>query len=147
LLRGNGRFPRAAVSIARAAEPARPWALPRVRQRSPDLPTLPLWQKEFPMKQNDDPITDLLSRIGQRPKRRGTAGPRPPKPTYLLLGLAAAAVAIGVLTSFFTVQPEEQAILKRFGRVYGIAQPGLHFKLPFGIDTVQKVATERVLKQ
>lgn len=99
------------------------------------------------MKQNDDPITDLLSRIGQRPKRRGTAGPRPPKPTYLLLGLAAAVVAIGVLTSFFTVQPEEQAILKRFGRVYGIAQPGLHFKLPFGIDTVQKVATERVLKQ
>src|SRR5690606_11231590 len=25
--------------------------------------------------------------------------------------------------------------------------PGLHFKLPFGIDTVQHVATERVLKQ
>ncbi|HEX6995085.1 MAG TPA: FtsH protease activity modulator HflK [Gammaproteobacteria bacterium] len=99
------------------------------------------------MKQNDDPITDLLSRIGQRPKRRGTSGARPPKPAYVLLGLAAAIVAIGILTSFFTVQPEEQAILKRFGRVYDIAEPGLHFKLPFGIDTVQKVATERVLKQ
>jgi len=99
------------------------------------------------MKQNDDPITDLLSRIGQRPKRRGTPGPRPPKPMYLLLGLAAAIVAIGILTSFFTVQPEERGILKRFGRVYDIAEPGLHFKLPFGIDTVQKVATERVLKQ
>ena len=99
------------------------------------------------MKQNDDPITDLLSRIGQRPKGRGTSGPRPPRPMYLLLGLAAGIVAIGILTSFFTVQPEEQAVLKRFGRVYGIAEPGLHFKLPFGIDTVQKVATERVLKQ
>src|SRR5690606_20584634 len=36
---------------------------------------------------------------------------------------------------------------KRFGRVYGVADPGLHFKLPFGIDTVQHVATQRVLKQ
>jgi membrane protease subunit HflK len=99
------------------------------------------------MKQNDDPITDLLSRIGQRPKGRGTSAPRPPKPMYLLLGLAAAVVAIGILTSFFTVQPEERAVLKRFGRVYGIADPGLHFKLPFGIDTVQTVATERVQKQ
>lgn len=99
------------------------------------------------MKQNDDPITDLLSRIGQRPRGRGPAAPRPPRPMYLLLGLGAAIVAIGILTSFFTVQPEERAVLKRFGRVYGIADPGLHFKLPFGIDTVQKVATERVLKQ
>ncbi len=99
------------------------------------------------MKQNDDPITDLLSRLGQRPRGRGTSAPRPPKPIFMILGLAAGIVAIGLLTSFFTVQPEEQAVLKRFGRVYGIASPGLHFKLPFGIDTVQKVATERVLKQ
>lgn len=99
------------------------------------------------MKQNDDPITDLLSRIGQRPRGRGPSGPRPPRPMHLLLGLAAVIVAIGIFTAFFTVQPEEQAVLKRFGRVYGIAGPGLHFKLPFGIDAVQKVATERVLKQ
>ncbi len=38
-------------------------------------------------------------------------------------------------------------MVKRFGRVTGIADPGLHFKLPFGIDAVQIVATERVLKQ
>src|SRR5690606_19455628 len=66
---------------------------------------------------------------------------------HLLLGLAAVIVAIGLFTAFFTVQPEEQAVLKRFGRRDGIAGPGLHFKLPFGIDAVQKVATERVLKQ
>jgi membrane protease subunit HflK len=45
------------------------------------------------------------------------------------------------------VQPEERAVVKRFGAVYGITDPGLHFKLPFGIDAVQKVATERVLKE
>lgn len=50
-------------------------------------------------------------------------------------------------TLFYTVQPEERAVVKRFGRVIDIADPGLHFKLPFGIDSVQRVATERVLKQ
>ncbi len=56
-------------------------------------------------------------------------------------------VAFGVLTVFYTVQPEERAVVKRFGAVINITDPGLHFKLPFGIDRVQHVATERVLKQ
>jgi modulator of FtsH protease HflK len=65
------------------------------------------------------------------------------------LGLAAAALLIvwGVYSSFYTVQPEERAVVKRFGSVTGISDPGLHFKLPFGMDEVQIVATERVLKQ
>lgn len=51
------------------------------------------------------------------------------------------------LTCFYTVQPEERAVVKRFGEVVGITDPGLHFKIPFGVDQVQRVATERVLKQ
>jgi membrane protease subunit HflK len=51
------------------------------------------------------------------------------------------------MSSFYTVQPEERAVVKRLGRVTGITDPGLHFKLPLGLDTVQLVATERVLKQ
>ncbi|KKM01391.1 hypothetical protein LCGC14_1794920, partial [marine sediment metagenome] len=53
----------------------------------------------------------------------------------------------GALTSFYTVQPEQRAVVKRFGSVKGITDPGLHFKFPFGIDQIQLVATERVLKQ
>lgn len=53
----------------------------------------------------------------------------------------------GGMSSFYTVQPEERAVVKRFGAVIGITDPGLHFKIPFGIDQVQFVATERVLKQ
>lgn len=56
-------------------------------------------------------------------------------------------VAYGVLSSFYTVQPEERAVVKRFGAVVGQTGPGLHFKWPFGIDDAEKVATERVLKQ
>jgi membrane protease subunit HflK len=58
-----------------------------------------------------------------------------------------ALLAWAAFSSFYTVQPEQRAVTKRFGSVIGITDPGLHFKIPFGIDQVQLVATERVLKQ
>jgi len=76
--------------------------------------------------------------------------PRPPQgpgSRQIAIGAIALLVAVAAFTAFYTVQPEERAVVKRFGAVHGITDPGLHFKLPFGIDSVQKVATERVLKQ
>ncbi|WP_437961046.1 FtsH protease activity modulator HflK [Sorangium sp. So ce119] len=54
---------------------------------------------------------------------------------------------IAIQSLFYSVQPEEQAVITRLGTVIGQTGPGLHFKVPFGIDRVQKVPTERVLKQ
>jgi len=66
----------------------------------------------------------------------------------LIIGVAIAiALVWGAFSAFYTVQPEERAVVKRFGAVIGITDPGLHFKIPFGVDQVQHVATERVLKQ
>ncbi|MBN1237999.1 MAG: FtsH protease activity modulator HflK [Gammaproteobacteria bacterium] len=99
------------------------------------------------MKQNDDnPIADLMARM-QRQGRGRSQGPGGLQPRQIIIGLIVAAALWGIASSFYTVQPEERAVVKRFGDVYGISDPGLHFKLPFGIDTVQHVATERVLKQ
>jgi membrane protease subunit HflK len=50
-------------------------------------------------------------------------------------------------SAWFTVQPEETGIVQRFGKVMRTAGPGLHFKLPFGIETARKVPTARVLKE
>jgi regulator of protease activity HflC (stomatin/prohibitin superfamily) len=58
----------------------------------------------------------------------------------LFLGFAA-------WTSWFTVQPEETGVVQRFGKVMRTADPGLHFKLPFGIETAAMVPTARVLKE
>ena len=58
-----------------------------------------------------------------------------------------AVLAWAGMSSYYIVQPEEQAVLKRFGRVIAITEPGLHFKIPFGIDRVQSVPTARVLKE
>ena len=87
-----------------------------------------------------DLIENLLGGGGRRPD--GGAGGR-----SVIVVLAGALLVWAALSSFYTVQPEQRAVIKRFGSVYGISDPGLHFKLPFGIDTVQIVATERVLKQ
>lgn len=54
---------------------------------------------------------------------------------------------VGVLTCFYTVGPDGRAVVKRFGAVVGVRDPGLHFKLPFWIDQHYFVPTERVLKE
>lgn len=63
-----------------------------------------------------------------------------------LVGLGLVALWF-VMSTYYTVQPEERAVVKRLGKVVKIADPGLHFKAPFGFDSVEFVATERVLKQ
>ena len=92
---------------------------------------------------------DLIQQILGDKKRGPTKISRPPSigGAPLVGILVVLALAWAALTSFYTVQPEERAVVKRFGAVVGITDPGLHFKLPFGIDDVQHVATERVLKQ
>jgi membrane protease subunit HflK len=44
------------------------------------------------------------------------------------------AVLILLLTSVYVVDQTEQAVITRFGRHIGNMGPGLHMKLPFGID-------------
>ena len=50
-----------------------------------------------------------------------------------------AVVLIGVFTSFYTVDDKQQAVVTTFGKVTDITDPGLHFKLPFGIQKAEKV--------
>ena len=38
----------------------------------------------------------------------------------------------------YTIQPEEVGVLQRFGKFIKINGPGLHFKIPFGVDKITK---------
>jgi membrane protease subunit HflK len=49
-------------------------------------------------------------------------------------------------TSYFTVPADSVAVVQRFGKYIGTDEPGLHFKIPFGIDRVTSVAVRRQLK-
>lgn len=65
----------------------------------------------------------------------------------IIMGLIAVLVVIALLTAFYTVQAESQGVVLRFGKYIKTVEPGLKFKLPFGIDTVQIVPVRRQLKQ
>jgi membrane protease subunit HflK len=56
-------------------------------------------------------------------------------------------VLIGVFTCFYTVDPEEVALVLRFGQYVRTADPGLHFKIPFGVEQALKVPIQRQLKE
>jgi modulator of FtsH protease HflK len=51
-----------------------------------------------------------------------------------------------IMSTFYTVEPDEEAVVIRLGRYYQTNPPGLHFKIPLGIDQVIKVKTRRVLQ-
>ena len=50
-------------------------------------------------------------------------------------------------TSFYTVEPDEEAVVIRLGKYINTNTPGLHFKIPFGVDNVIKVKTKTVLQE
>ena len=54
---------------------------------------------------------------------------------------------LALKTLFYTVEPDEEAVVIRFGKYVGTYPPGLHFKLPFGIDKNINVKTKRVLQE
>jgi membrane protease subunit HflK len=68
-------------------------------------------------------------------------------PTRFLAGIAIALILVALVwTSYYTVQAESEAVVLRFGKFLTTVEPGLHFKLPFGIDEVAIVPTRRQLK-
>ncbi|MBD3334814.1 MAG: FtsH protease activity modulator HflK [Candidatus Eisenbacteria bacterium] len=60
--------------------------------------------------------------------------------------VGAIVLLILVFTSFYTVEPEEIGVVLRFGEFVRTTDPGLHLKLPLGIETVTKVPVQRQLK-
>lgn len=65
----------------------------------------------------------------------------------ILLGIGSLLALITIFSSFYTVQPSEEAVIVRFGKFTETTSPGLHFKLPFGIDQAIKVKTKLVLQE
>lgn len=55
-------------------------------------------------------------------------------------------VLIGLLTTYYTVPSDSVGVLLRFGRYSSTEEPGLHFKLPFGVDELIVVPVKRQLK-
>ena len=72
------------------------------------------------------------------PKGKQTMDPGKAKKLFFTV-LAIAFAVVLIFTSFYTVDDKQQAVVTTFGKVSDITQPGLHFKIPFGIQQVHKV--------
>lgn len=73
---------------------------------------------------------------------RDSSGKSGGKKSFSGLLVTAAVIVLVVIiasTCWFTVDEKEQAVIHTFGKVTGTADAGMHFKLPFGIQTVEKV--------
>jgi len=66
----------------------------------------------------------------------------------IVSGTSVLLLGIGVLTSFYKVNPGEHAIVLTLGRYIGkpVIDEGLKFKWPFGIDRVTKVKVDELRK-
>ena len=71
-----------------------------------------------------------------------------PRPPLRLIGLVALVILalIVIWGAYYTVPAESEAVVLRFGRFLKISEPGLHFKIPLGIDEYTLVQTRRQLK-
>jgi len=68
-------------------------------------------------------------------------------PKFIAGAVALALVAGTIWTMIYTVETESQAVILRFGKHVNTVNPGLHFKLPFGIDRQLPVKVERQLSE
>ena len=72
------------------------------------------------------------------PKPKKQPDPKKIKRTALLTILFAVMIVFG-LTCYYTVDDKQQAVVTTFGKVTDITDAGVHLKLPFGIQQVEKV--------
>lgn len=67
-------------------------------------------------------------------------------PKKILIGFVLLFLAIGVYSGIYQVPTNSVAVVQRFGKLSATVPPGLHFKLPWGIDLATIVEVERQQK-
>lgn len=55
-------------------------------------------------------------------------------------------IAAYFATGFFAVETDEQAVVRRFGRIVARLGPGMHYRLPWPVDRVDRLKTTTVMK-
>lgn len=69
---------------------------------------------------------------GKTPRRRWSV-------KLIVVAVVVLAALAAVWDCFYTVDDKQQAVVTTFGKVTGVTDAGVHFRLPFGIQQVHKV--------
>ncbi len=68
-------------------------------------------------------------------------------PAVLLIAIGVILGLILLFSSFFMVDQREESVVLNFGKFSRMVGPGLHFKIPFGVEKNYNVPTQRILKE
>ena len=90
------------------------------------------------------PDIDELVQLGQEKVKQFFSGGGSRR-TFMIVLLALAALV--AYTAYYTVPSDSVAVVQRFGKYLKDVPPGLHFKLPLGVDVATIVPVKRQLKQ
>src|SRR3990172_8359426 len=94
--------------------------------------------------------TDSAYRSGVSPEKPSVIGMSSFRPGYgrlLRLALPLIVIVVAVASGVYTVPSDSVAVVQRFGTYLKDVEPGLHIKIPFGIDMASIVPVKRQLKQ
>jgi len=100
-----------------------------------------------------DDLNRMLSNIGKGKKsgnggNQGGQGKGDAPSIKFLVSIGVIFLLIwGAVSSYYTVDVDEQGVVTRFSAYHTTTNPGLHFRLPFGIDRVIKVPSSRVIRE
>lgn len=92
----------------------------------------------------DDLVRDLQRRLGGLFGGGGEGGGTDAKAALGLLG--ALVVLVWALFGFYQVDDAQRGVVQRFGAFLEVTEPGLHWRIPFPVDTVTKVDISQVRK-
>ncbi len=59
--------------------------------------------------------------------------------SLIIIGVIAVVVIALISSCWYTINDKQKGVITTFGKVTGTVDAGMHFKLPFGIQSVQKV--------
>ena len=66
---------------------------------------------------------------------------------FLPLGILILLLLIGAMGAVYSIGPDEVGVKQRFGRYVSITSPGLHMKIPFGIEKVTPIKVTKVFTE
>ncbi len=56
-------------------------------------------------------------------------------------------ILIGLKGIIYSIGPDELGVIQRFGKYVRLTSPGLHVKIPFGVEKVTPIKVEKVFKE
>lgn len=86
---------------------------------------------------------ELLGGKGKKPGQSDMPDIR----KYLFPGIAGFLVLIFIFSGLYSVGPDEVGVIRRFGKYIRTTNPGLHFKIPMGVEKADNVKVQYVFKE